>query len=232
MKDKYLRQNGFTLVEMTIVIVLVALLIGGLLIPLSAQRDIQSASETQKRLSEIREALFGFAVINKRLPCPSTATDPTSANYGIEDAACNDNEGYLPWKSLGVQATDAWGVARSASTDPFIGFWRYRVDNAFKVNFNLGTTPSSGLPTGLQIQDAAGNALTGSAPNSPIVIIYSTGPDRTPNGQNVDTDASATTDPIYQTGEPSPTFDDIILWISRPILFNRMISSGTLPGSS
>jgi prepilin-type N-terminal cleavage/methylation domain-containing protein len=217
------KQRGFSLVELAIVLVIVALLIGGMLLPLSAQRDIQNSNETQKQLSEIKEALLGFAVINGRLPCPTTITDPAAAGYGIEDAACNNIEGYLPWKSLGVSEIDAWGTKRSATADPFNGYWRYRVDGAFTVTFTLNTTPNSALV----IQNAAGNSMT--LANNLVAIVYSTGPDRTANGQNVDTDAGAATDPTYESGDRSPTFDDMVIWISRPILFNRMISAGKLP---
>lgn len=219
------KQRGFSLVELAIVLVIVALLIGGMLVPLSAQREIQRSNETQRKLSEIKEALLGFAVINGRLPCPTTTTDPANANYGIEDAACINIEGYLPWKSLGVEEIDAWGSKRTASADPFYGFWRYRVDSAFSIAFTLNTNPSSALV----IQDASGNVLTQASPNSPIAIVYSTGPDKTANGLNVDTDAAATTDPLYQAGDLSPIFDDIAIWIGRPVLFNRMISAGKLP---
>jgi prepilin-type N-terminal cleavage/methylation domain-containing protein len=216
---------GFTLVELAIVLVIVALLIGGMLVPLSAQREIQRTNETQRQLSEIKEALLGFAVINGRLPCPTTTADPVNLNYGIEDAACINIEGYLPWKSLGVTEIDAWGSKRTATADPFTGFWRYRVDSAFSTAFTLNTTPSSALV----IQDSSGNALTQVTPNSPVAIVYSTGSDKIANGLNVDTDAAATTDPLYQAGDFYSTFDDMVIWISRPILFNRMISAGKLP---
>jgi prepilin-type N-terminal cleavage/methylation domain-containing protein len=219
------RQNGFTLTELTIVLVIVALLIGGLMMPLSAQRDIQNINETRISLAEIKEALLGFAVINGRLPCPSTTTDPASVNYGIEDATCNNIEGYLPWKSLGVSEIDPWGSRRNSASEPFTGFWRYRVDGAFSVAFTLNTVPSSNLV----IQESSGSAMTQASPNNPVAIIYSNGPDRTANGQNVDTDTGVTTDVIYQGGEMSSAFDDILLWIGRPILFNRMISAGKLP---
>ena len=57
-------EAGFTLVELAVVLVIMAVLIGGMLVPLSAQRDIRNVSETQKQLSEIKEALLGFAIIN------------------------------------------------------------------------------------------------------------------------------------------------------------------------
>jgi prepilin-type N-terminal cleavage/methylation domain-containing protein len=212
------RPDGFTLTELAIVLVIMSLLIGGMLVPLSAQRDIQRSSETQKQLSEIKDALFGFAIINGRLPCPTTQTDPANAGYGIEDSTCANVEGYLPWKTLGVPETDAWGSIRSASSDPFAGYWRYRADNAFSTAFTL-TTPTA---SSLSVQDAAGNDLT-QVTSSPVAVIYSTGPDLVPNGQN------ATIDTTYQAGERSPAFDDVTLWIGRPILLNRLVTAGTLP---
>ena len=214
--------TGFTLVELSIVLVIVALLIGGMLIPLSAQKDIQNINDTNKRLAEIKEALLGFAIINLRLPCPTTQADPANVGYGIEDATCANVEGYLPWKSLGVSEVDAWGVKRSLVSDPFIGYWRYRADNAFSATsppITLSTVPNSGFV----IQDGAGNALTQASPNSPIAIIYSAGPDLIANGQN------AAVDTTYQAGERSPAFDDIAIWLGRPLLFNRLVSAGKLP---
>jgi hypothetical protein len=33
----------------------------------------------------------------------------------------------------------------------------------------------------------------------------------------------------YQADVPSTTFDDILIWISRPLLMNRMVAAGKLP---
>ena len=48
---------GFTLTELAVVLMIVALLIGGMLVPLSAQNDIRNVNETQKTLNDIRDAL-------------------------------------------------------------------------------------------------------------------------------------------------------------------------------
>ena len=209
---------------MTIVLVIVALLIGGMLVPLSMQRDIQNTKETDRRLSEIKEALLGFAAINGRLPCPSTEMDPASVSYGVEDAACVEVEGYLPWKSLGVPETDAWGSPRSVSTEPFVGYWHYRVDKNFVTSISLTTTTGSSLV----VQDANGNALT-AATSSPIAIVYSTGPNLVRNGMNVNTLGGPQADPIYQSSERTSSFDDQLIWVSRPLLVNRLIAAGKLP---
>ena len=63
--------RGFTLIEMAIVLMIVGLLLGGMLVPLSAQMDQRNISDTQKSLSEIKEALIGYAMANGRLPCPA-----------------------------------------------------------------------------------------------------------------------------------------------------------------
>jgi prepilin-type N-terminal cleavage/methylation domain-containing protein len=216
---------GFTLVELSVVLVIVALLIGGMLVPLTVQKDIQNINETQKQLTEIKEALLGFAVINRRLPCPDTDTDPNAAGYGLEEASCAANltaEGYLPWKTLGVSQIDAWGSRRVSATDPRNGDWRYRVDRNFALPITLATSFSV---DGLSVKDGAGNALT-TTTERPVAIVFSAGPNHISDGEN------ATFEPVggtYQAGDRSPTFDDMVVWISRPILFNRMISAGVLP---
>lgn len=130
------RTFGFTLVELTVVLVIVALLIGGLLVPLSTQQDIRNRQEAEKSLAEIKEALIGFAAINGRLPCPADRTSATgTAGAGTEavtgvggpcsctaatsgiagaGATCNDAgpdsvTGVLPWATLGLRESDPWG---------------------------------------------------------------------------------------------------------------------------
>ena len=74
---------GFTLVEIAIVLVIVGLLISAFLVPLSAQRDLKDYGEVKSDLEQIREALYGYAIINGRLPCPTTQTNPALAGYSV-----------------------------------------------------------------------------------------------------------------------------------------------------
>ena len=77
--------TGFSLVELAMVLFIVSLLIGGLMMPLSAQHEIHGRQETDKALTNIREALIGFAIVNGRLPCPAPATLATGATgVGLE----------------------------------------------------------------------------------------------------------------------------------------------------
>lgn len=223
-------QSGFTLVEMGIVLTIVALLLGTLLPKISAQIEQQRRAETRNQLSEIQQALFGFALLNGRFPCPMLAsiTNPANAGYGVEAATCTANaaaEGLLPWKTLGVSETDAWGTKRTKTADAWNGYWRYRTDRNFSnaaVPFTLGTGFSADA---LSIYDNGGNIIT-TTTERPIAIVYSTGPNFTPDGKNTVYEGAAGT---YQSDVPTASFDDMLVWISRPLLFNRMVAAGKLP---
>lgn len=228
----HLKSEGFSLVEMAIVLAIVALLLAGLLPTLSGQMEQQRRKETRKALDDIQQALMGYAIINGYLPCPSTQADPANASYGVANATCSASaaaEGYLPWKTLGVTETDAWGVKRSNAGDAWIGYWRYRIDRnfagtPFTLNTGFGTCPSASSDC-LAVYNNAGSSLTNTS-ERPVAIIYSTGPNLVADGQNASYEAA---NGAYQSDVPSPSFDDILIWISRPQLFNRMVAAGKLP---
>ena len=105
-----------------------------------------------------------------------------------------------------------------------MGDWRYRVDRNFAAPFSLTTGFSTDA---LTVRDNVGTAVTSST-ERPVAIIFSAGPDTTANGQNA-VSSFEPTGGTYQADVPSTVFDDILIWISRPILFNRMVVAGKLP---
>lgn len=120
-----LRKNsrGFTLAEIAIVTLILGLMVAGVLGAVTNQINQGRVLATQRQLDEIREALLGFASQNGYLPCPDTDGD------GVENApnrgaatllACTNAEGFLPWVTLGVSQTDAWGIR-----------FRYRIKDEF-----------------------------------------------------------------------------------------------------
>lgn len=220
------RIGGFTLVEMAVVLIMLGLMLGWLLTPLEAQIDQRRLQETRASLAEIKEVLIGFAMINGRFPCPATVTDPANANFGVEITPCSSgaaSEGYLPWKTLGVVETDAWGEIQKTSAGGMIGYLRYRVDREFSKPFNMATETSNFDK--LKVQDSVGNSLTAEA-QRPVVIFYSTGKNRLADGENADYE---TTNGVYQSDVQSPVFDDHVIWITRPLLMSRMVAAGKLP---
>jgi len=215
---------GFTLIEMAIVLIIVGLLMAAFLTPLGVQRDLRDYSETKVRLEQIRESLYGYAMINGKLPCPTTTANPAdNVNYGHSDATCliTAGAGVLPWKDLGVREVDAWGEPRAALAAPWSGYWTYRVDPAFATTFSLATVTTGNI----DVQKADGTSLT-IAGERAVAVICSTGKNKIADGQNA---TYETANPIYQDDVYSPTFDDVCIWITRPALFNRMVSAGKLP---
>jgi type II secretory pathway pseudopilin PulG len=98
---------------MAIVLLIVSILLGAVLIPLSMQMELRQYADTKKTMDQINEALIGFVLINGRLPCPAdrTIADGT-ANAGVERATCTTAAtqfGVIPWVTLNVPETDEWG---------------------------------------------------------------------------------------------------------------------------
>lgn len=245
------KQRGFSLLELTLALIIIALVLGGMLNPLGAMLEARQRAAAETELERIKEALVGFAMINGYLPCPATATDPDSASYGLEDASCNADpvaEGHLPWRTLGVPETDPWGTPRSDAAAPFNGYWRYRVDRNFS-NAGALFTLATARAENLTIVNGEGQLLT--APTeTPVGIVYSTGANLASDGENADFEgavcgnpegydpgggtACPNGEPLYQAGSPSgaggaASFDDLVAWLSRPLLFNRMVIAGRLP---
>ena len=60
--------RGFTLVELAMVLVILALLGGSLLVPVASRLEARDRNATLERLRDIQHALTGFAIIHGRLP--------------------------------------------------------------------------------------------------------------------------------------------------------------------
>jgi prepilin-type N-terminal cleavage/methylation domain-containing protein len=105
------RQRGFTLLEMAIVIFIVGMLTAGLIGPVQIQLEARDRRSTLDTMARAAEALYGYALTHRRLPCPDTdgdgMSDPQFTLAG--GGACDDQSGFLPWAELGVEGGDAWG---------------------------------------------------------------------------------------------------------------------------
>ena len=206
------QQRGFTLLEMAVVLVIVGLLLGGLLPVISGQMDQQRRNETRKYMDEVRDALLGYAIstANKRLPCPDSNGD------GTAEAACStvaQQVGTLPYKDLGVAEKDAYGnVLVYAVTREF-------ADGT--THFTLNTAGTMRICTTA--------ACTANLTSTTAAVIVSRGANwaNTPSAdeaENTDGDTDFVSHDLAQNG-----YDDMAIWISPNILFNRMVTAGQLP---
>jgi len=215
-------QSGFTLLEMAMVMVVLGLLIGGSLIPLSIQMEKKDRDATVRQLQDMREALIGFALSNGRLPCPDIDGD------GVGDGAvtCFNAEGDFPWVDMGLGRMDAWGQA-----------FTYRVSNDF-ADASDGTGCSVSTP-GISFSLCSAGSITvldGAGGDSVALflpaIVISHGKNwaitsSTDEAENADGD-SIFIDRVYSSNTAS-TFDDLLIWIPPNVLKSKMVSATLLP---
>ena len=245
--------QGFTLVEMAIVLIIIGLLLGGLLMPLSAQVESRQISETQKALDEINQALIGFAVANGRLPCPAPATTATgSVGAGLEPTpivagGCANAAGVLPWATLGVNETDSWGrrytyrvtaeFARTASGQTTFGGVCVPLSNPLYAAFALcsqGDTTIMSTAAGSTVSDripavVISHGRNGNGAYTSQGAQLATGADADELDNQLTAGGTSTTNTTFISKTPTPTFDDLATWVSPNTLMNRMVSAGKLP---
>ena len=118
--------DGFSLIEIAVVLAIVGLLAGGMLTAWTARLVQQRIDTTKSNADTIKTALINFVSRNNRLPCPAIAgLAPGAAGYGQEGATpgtCTGTtiiggmpnraaRGIVPWISLGLTseaASDAY----------------------------------------------------------------------------------------------------------------------------
>ena len=227
--------KGFTLVEMAVVIVVVGLLISGMLLPISAQMDMEGFRTTNNRLEEIKEALMGYAVINGRLPCPASAT-----SNGIEDpvgggTCTHPYDGFLPAVTLGITPTDSNGYAVDGWSNNPSNRIRYAVTtantNAFTTAINsLSLSPDLHVcASGTGITATACDASTATLTATAVAVIFSSGKNAGTGGTGTDEAPNQDSNITFVSHDPSTDFDDQMIWISYPLLVNRLVAAGKLP---
>ncbi|MBF0626798.1 MAG: type II secretion system protein [Magnetococcales bacterium] len=110
------RQGGFSLIEVSIVLVILSVVLGGGLTTLSTMRDKQQKQKTNLSLDKVRDALIWYAASNGFLPCPDVGVDASNTTQvafdGVGDADgagnCRLSYGVLPWEELGLPRYDNW----------------------------------------------------------------------------------------------------------------------------
>lgn len=242
---------GFTLIEIAVSLFILTLVISALLGPMAVQIEERQVREAERTMNEMLEALVGYAVTQTppRLPCPDrtsggagTAND--TANDGIEDfnagtGVCAVTDGNIPWATLGVSATDAWGnrfrylvtptfsnrspaatmtlasagtlkVCAAAPTSATCGGTTYVADNVPAVILSHGKNGYGAMNGSSNTQISTTGASSHETENS--------------GGTYVDSLVSKT-----RSNASGQEFDDIVVWLSPNVLFNRLITANKLP---
>ncbi len=250
--------RGFTLTELAVVVVILALILGGVVLTMNAVTSAREIEQTQRQLDQAREALIGFFVRNGRFPCPAVPAAP-GAGAGIESPAgggdcTNSYNGLLPAATLGIGPTDpqgflldAWGnriryaVSRYVHTPPFVDAATCAA-NARRCYFFTTTNAlaqvgianiAASLPE-LRICDVA--ACAGALDFRAPAVVFSPGRNFASLGApGPDEQENLTVvDTRFVAHEPRPStaaageFDDLVTWISPNILYSRLIAAGAI----
>lgn len=162
---------GFTLVELSITLLVLSLIAAAGLNIGAARTDQEKIRATYAKLDALEAALWGYRATNNRLPCPADATDGVNAaNFGLERVTGADctagynltadiSWGVVPVKTLGLPddaMLDAWGqrityaVAREYATTAGPPFTAY----------NMTHQPAAGITVDY---DESGSNRTASA---------------------------------------------------------------------
>jgi len=230
--------NGFTLIEVSIALVIVGFLLMGGMALLSASSDTARYKSTQSTLNEVKQTLQGYYVINKRLPCPDTDGDGIENDSGTPGACTTNVRGFLPHVTLGVGGNgDAWGerikylVNASAFTSPAAT----TVCTAYVRGTNTTQITIQGLQsTPTTLGDWAAFALISTGKNGRQTNSGMTGAFTNNGGcagldireqENCDADSTLRFGTPMTDGS-TITFDDMVVWVGDYQLISQLRKAG------
>lgn len=140
-------KSGFSLLELSVVLVIIAVLLGGAITLTAVSVENLAANTTNAKLKALQQALYDYRIAYNRLPCPANSSYLLTDNYyGVEAArvggwcsggvpeadtveAPGAEIGMVPVRTLGLPddaAIDGWGrrIGYAVSKD-------YVASNAF-----------------------------------------------------------------------------------------------------
>ena len=223
--------RGFTLLEMSMVLLIMGLLLGSLMKPMGAGIFDRQRKATVKQLLDIREALIGYASVHHRLPCPVTAG---SSTVQLPAGQCSVAHGYVPAAALGISGrydsngllTDSWG----APIQYHVTLSDSDADGLadFTTQDEMRDVGMQNLSPEYEVCDSA--ACNQLRANRVPAVLVSTG--KTQSG-SVDEAENQNSDNRFVSRDTDAVgtdqFDDIVIWLSGNILLTRLLQAHVLP---
>jgi len=251
-------QKGFSLVELSIVILIMGLILGGIAMPLSVQRENVRIREARELLEMVGETLQGYALVNGFLPCPATpSSDGLAAPAG---GACVEQHGFVPASTLGLAGSrngdnlllDPWAsplrYSVSAADVDGDGNWDFIVSGELREIGMANLTPDLSVCSTASgaTASACGSAATTLSSTSPL-LIYSLGKDWAsfagadqaenagttlgggPSGSSYPIAANTVFVHRSRSEQSGNEFDDVLVWMSPLSLYQKLLIAGQLP---
>jgi prepilin-type N-terminal cleavage/methylation domain-containing protein len=252
------RSHAFTLIELAVAILILAILASGLAMPVAAQLQLRRAEETRRLMDDARESLLGFAAANGRLPCPATEASRGEESFAAGGDGTNGNcarfyDGYLPGATLGLAPLDTQGFVRDAwnTENSRIRYAVFGAGSAVngvvnpftRVNgLQAATLAALGDASHFLLICASGAGTSGSScgpatnqlTRRAAFVLLSLGPNAgVAPVVGSDEARNQSGDPVFVYHETmaagNATFDDVVQWVPVHLLASRMLAAGRLP---
>lgn len=175
------RENGFTLIEMAIVLVIIGVMVASGSALYTQYRFQKDWENTQDRIEDVVRDIEAFYTTYGRYPCPASATAaPGDAEYGIEKANCTPSaagtcedgvctysnfdgsqtimEGAVPFKSMNLQ--------EKQTLDGYSGRFTYAVTTLMTDSQTF--VPGAGA---ISVEDGNNNSMVSPAHSAEFMVI-------------------------------------------------------------
>jgi prepilin-type N-terminal cleavage/methylation domain-containing protein len=245
------RQTGFTLIEISIVLLVVSILLGYTIAFLPVQQELKQYRQVDDEMDRIINELIAFAQVNGRLPCPDADGDG-EADFNLgPPRVCTANIGNVPSRTMGMYGDlndngviiDPWGrrYLYSVTASDFSG------DNAdFTTAGEMRNESIPNLAPDIDICNVQPAAHTAATPNNDpgcdavaqevvtdvVAVLISQGKDQGGvvsdiQSENIDNDVVFVSTTRNDT--VGAEYDDVVKWISPNRLYSKMIEADQLP---
>lgn len=241
--------RGFSLLELTVVLVIIAVILSILLPSITGRVAAARLEATRGKQEQIKTALIAFVAQNKRLPCPAIETlPPTDANYGREatvPGTCTGSTGLTAGAVRGIVPWLALGLNDDLALDGYYQRYTYIVTTA-QTNLNGNTV--SGMAGNITIHSATPVSVANQINVNSLAVaaLISHGTNTagafTPAGtrialpagadelENTDTGNVALINKDLSQNAANP-FDDVVMAITPADILNALEKSGVKTAS-
>lgn len=236
------QDNGFTLVEMALVLLILGVLTKAAILPLVAAQTHQQRHSTTRQLEIIRESVIAYVVAYGALPCPVLFASNGQELSQEEPSECEYERGGVPAKVLGLSgAIDENGALIDAWNRPYLYAvslvnHAQRGDQSRADWTHAGEAAQVGVPhltadivicMQMQANDCRGPDVRAS---QVAFMVLSHGRDSTAAGaqkENLDDDQIFLLQPESQV--QGNRFDDQLVWATAADIMYWMLRMGWLP---
>lgn len=171
--------HGFTLIELSAVVIILSLLLAGVLTIQNQKVRRERLEQTNMKLEAIGKALQNYRLLHNKLPCPGDSSlDPTDGTektrIGLQadggDGSChsgtniesqNNTTGGTPDVFGGTVPVVTLGLPADYNVDGWGNMFSYHVDRVATIDFGTGGTDGVTLTSSLIVEDESGTAITG-----------------------------------------------------------------------